>query len=198
METPKSKRGGARPGAGRKPKTGNAALPIERVAEQSNAAPKSIRTGRPSDFRQEFVKQAQGLCKLGATDQELADFFEVDVRTIYRWKATQDAFCQALKVGKQEADDRVERSLFARATGYEHNEVDIRVIANRVVQTPIRKFYPPDTAAAIFWLKNRRKEDWRDKIDHEHSGSIEMANMTDAQLDEEIRRRADSLGLTLQ
>ncbi len=51
--------------------------------------------------------------------------------------------------------------MFARATGYEHDEVDIRVIDRKVVQTKIRKFYPPDTAAAIFWLKNRRKEEWR-------------------------------------
>jgi hypothetical protein len=154
--------------------------------------------GHPTDFRQEFVKQAEGLCKLGATDQELADFFEVDVRTIYRWKATHDNFCQAIKAGKVEADDRVERSLFARANGYEHNEVDIRVVGGEIVQTPIRKFYPPDTAACIFWLKNRRKEQWRDKIEYEHSGSIDMENMTDERLEEQIKERAAKLGLMLQ
>lgn len=117
---------------------------------------------RPSKFKPEFVAQAEKLCRLGATDMELADFFDVDVRTLYRWKGEQEAFCQALKAGKGESDDRVERSLFARANGYEHDEVDIRVVAGEIVQTPIRKYYPPDTTAAIFWLKNRRPAEWRE------------------------------------
>ena len=118
--------------------------------------------GRPTKFKAEFTKQAEKLCALGATDIEMADFFGVDVRTLYRWKAEHDRFCQALKVGKEVADERVERSLFARANGYEHDEVDIRVVGGGIVQTPIRKFYPPDTTAAIFWLKNRRPKEWRE------------------------------------
>lgn len=133
---------------------------------------------RPTKFKKEFVAQAEKLCKLGATDIELADFFEVDVRTLYRWKGDNKEFCHALKAGKSEADDRVERSLFARANGYEHDEVDIRVIANQVVQTPIRKFYPPDTTAAIFWLKNRKSADWRDKVETEHSGHVQIGRVT--------------------
>lgn len=125
---------------------------------------------RPSKFKDIFVSQAEKLCKLGATDIEVADFFEVDVRTVYRWKTENDAFCQALKAGKSESDDRVERSLFARATGYEHDEVDIRVVGGEIVQTPIRKYYPPDTTACIFWLKNRKTEDWRDKVEHAGDG----------------------------
>lgn len=117
---------------------------------------------RPSKFKPEFIAQAEKLCKLGATDMELADFFEVEVRTLYRWKAENAEFCQSLKSGKDEADDRVERSLYARANGYEHDEVDIRVVQGGIVQTPIRKYYPPDTTAAIFWLKNRRAAEWRE------------------------------------
>lgn len=127
---------------------------------------------RPSKFKPEFIAQAEKLCRLGATDLEIADFLEVDVRTLYRWKGENAEFCQALKAGKDVADERVERSLFARANGYEHDEVDIRVIGGEVVQTPIRKFYPPDTTAAIFWLKNRRPAEWREKIDAVHSGDV--------------------------
>lgn len=123
-------------------------------------------TGRPSAFKPEFVEQAGKLCALGATDMELADFFKVDVRTLYRWKAENEAFCQSIKVAKDAADERVVRSLYARANGYEHDEVDIRVVEGQIVQTKIRKHYPPDSTAMIFWLKNRRKEDWRDKVDH--------------------------------
>ena len=127
---------------------------------------------RPTKFKEEYIPQAEKLCKLGATDMEIADFLEVDVRTLYRWKGENEAFCQALKAGKEVADARVERSLFARANGYEHDEVDIRVVAGEIKQTPIRKYYPPDTTAAIFWLKNRRPAEWRDKQEIEHKGGV--------------------------
>ena len=134
--------------------------------------------GRPSKYKSEYVEQAVKLCKLGATDIEIADFFDVEVRTLYRWKGEFEEFCQALKAGKEVSDERVERSLFARANGYEHDEVDIRVVDHTIVQTPIRKYYPPDTTAAIFWLKNRRPEQWRDKVETEHSGHIQIGRVT--------------------
>ncbi len=138
---------------------------------------------RPSKYRPEFVAQSKKLCKLGATDMEVADFFGVNVATLNRWKGEHPEFCASLKAGKASADDRVERSLFSRATGYEHDEVDIRVIMNRIVKTPIRKFYPPDTTAAIFWLKNRRPAEWRDKQELEHSGAVTLElSKDDAQL----------------
>jgi len=129
---------------------------------------------RPSKYRPEFVTQAEKLCKLGATDLEVADFFGINVATLYRWKGEHDEFCEALKSGKEASDNRVERSLFSRATGYEHDEVDIRVVKDRIVKTPIRKFYPPDTTAAIFWLKNRKPAEWRDKQELEHSGAVTL------------------------
>lgn len=129
---------------------------------------------RPTKFKPEYITQAEKLCALGATDIELADFFGVDIRTLYRWKADNDEFCHALKAAKEVADERVERSLFARANGYEHDEVDIRVVGGQLVQTPIRKFYPPDTTAAIFWLKNRRPDQWREKQDVQHTGVVNL------------------------
>jgi hypothetical protein len=132
---------------------------------------------RPSKFKEEFIPQAEKLCKLGATDMEVADFFEVDVRTLYRWKGENEAFCQALKAGKDVADERVERSLYARANGYEHNEADIRVVGGKIVQTPIRKYYAPDTTACIFWLKNRKPAEWRDKVETEHSGTVQIGRV---------------------
>lgn len=128
-------------------------------------------TGRPSLYLPEYAEAARKQCEEGATDQELADYFEVSVRTLYRWKNTFPEFCQALKAAKAPADERVERSLFERAIGYERDEVDIRVVGGEVVQTPIRKFYPPDTTAAIFWLKNRKPDLWRDKTETALTGA---------------------------
>lgn len=128
--------------------------------------------GRPSQYRDEYADQAHKLAVLGATDQEIADFFEIDVRTVYRWKHDHEAFCQALKAGKEVADERVERSLYQKAIGYEQDEVKIFMPggASAPVYAPFRAKIAPDTTAAIFWLKNRRSQEWRDKQDHEHSG----------------------------
>lgn len=145
---------------------------------------------RPSKYKPEFQEQAAKLCQLGATDVEIADFFSVDVRTLYRWKGEFPEFCQALKVAKEVADERVERSLFARANGYEHDEVDIRVVSGEIVQTQIRKFYPPDTTAAIFWLKNRRPETWRDVRDVNMNVKRDASELTD----EELQRIATGSG----
>jgi hypothetical protein len=126
--------------------------------------------GRPTSFKPEFVPQAEKLCRLGATDLDIADFFGVDVRTLYRWKTTNEAFCHALKSGKGGSDARVERSLYHRAVGYTFDTVKIFQFQGRVVETPYREHVPPDTTAAIFWLKNRRPQEWRDRREHEHSG----------------------------
>lgn len=117
---------------------------------------------RPEKWKDEFLAVIEGACRLGATDIEVADMLSVSVRTLNYWKSQKPEVVKALKVGKNEADDRVERSLFARANGYEHDEVDIRVVGGAIVQTPIRKYYAPDTTAAIFWLKNRKPEMWRE------------------------------------
>ncbi|WP_079246883.1 hypothetical protein [Sphingomonas turrisvirgatae] len=121
--------------------------------------------GRPTAYRDEFVEQAKKLCELGATDMELADFFEVDVSTIYRWKIAHPEFCEALIAGKDACDDRVERSLYNRAVGYSFPAVKIFMPANAEapVYAPYTEHVPPDTGAAMSWLKNRRGDKWREK-----------------------------------
>lgn len=124
--------------------------------------------GRLSTYQDKFAKQAQKACEAGFTDKEIAELLGCDQSTLYRWKAEHEEFAQALKAGKEKADDRVELSLYHRATGYSHPEVDIRVIDGQIVKTELIKHYPPDTTAAIFWLKNRRKDEWRDKQEVAH------------------------------
>lgn len=121
--------------------------------------------GRPTKYETRFNKQAQKLCLLGYTDKELADFFEVNEDTIYEWKIKHKRFSDSIKKGKELADIKVADSLYKRANGYSHPDTDIKVIDGKVVQTKMIKHYPPDTAAAIFWLKNRQKRKWRDKVE---------------------------------
>lgn len=128
--------------------------------------------GRPTVFKDEFVEQAEKLCMLGATDDEIANFFNVSTRTVYRWKNENERFCQALKVGKEAADNRVERSLYQRALGYTHDEEKIFLHEGEAVRVDTVKHYPPDTTAGIFWLKNRRSQEWRDKQEVEVTGNF--------------------------
>lgn len=133
--------------------------------------------GRPTDYKKSFAKQAEKLCLLGATDDELADFFEVHRSTIYRWKHEHSDFCDAIKSGKEASDERVERSLYQKATGYnvkEQQAIKVKLEQHRegVEVVDVERHVPADTTAAIFWLKNRRSGAWRDKQDIEHSGTI--------------------------
>lgn len=126
--------------------------------------------GRPSDYKDEYVEQAYKLCLLGATDEELADFFGVVVKTLHNWRNEHPEFLQSTIDGKKMADANVASRLYQRAMGYEHADVHVTAYQGAVTMTPIRKYYPPDTPAASLWLRNRQPDKWRDKLDHEHTG----------------------------
>lgn len=155
------------------------------------------RTGRPSVFKTEFVEQAEKLCVLGATDAEIADFFKINVGTLYRWKGQHPQFCEALKSGKAASDDRVERSLYHKAIGYTFDAVKIMQYEGAPVIVPYKEHVPPDTTAAIFWLKNRRRNDWRDIQRVEHGEAGEFDRLADNELLSDLRADAKLLGIPL-
>jgi len=128
------------------------------------ASKKSNRpVGRPSKFKSKFARQMAVAARLGGTDEQMAEMLGVSVDSIMRWKQKHPGFCEALKLGKDEADDRVERSLFERATGYSHPDVHISNFQGDITVTPITKHYAPDATSCIFWLKNRRPAEWRER-----------------------------------
>ncbi len=126
--------------------------------------------GRPTDYREEYPEQARKYCLLGATNEELAKFFEVATSTIELWMTKYPKFSGAVKEGREVADAEIAQSLYHRAKGYSHPEDKILQANGLPLIVPTTKHYPPDTAAAIIWLKNRQRTKWRDKIDHEHGG----------------------------
>lgn len=152
--------------------------PATKKAPGKKAAPKKPQAkekgraaGRPSAYRPEFAEQAYKLCLLGATDAKLAEFFNVSESTLNLWKKQSPEFSESMARGKDRADAEIAESLFHRAKGYSHPEVDIRVVDHAIVQTPLIKHYPPDTPAASLWLRNRQPKLWRDKIDAELTGA---------------------------
>jgi transcriptional regulator with XRE-family HTH domain len=128
--------------------------------------------GRQSSFKEEYSEQAYKLCLLkDFTDDELAKFFGVAVRTLQYWKKGHPEFKAAIERGKAIADSEVALSLYQRAIGYEHDDVHITNYLGKIIKTKIKKHYPPDPTSMIFWLKNRQRFDWRDKIDHSLTGA---------------------------
>ena len=98
---------------------------------------------------------------LGATLAEIATLLEISFPTLLSWRDKHPEFRAALLEGKEIADARVAKSLYRRAIGYNHPDTHVCVIDGQVIQTPIVKHYPPDTAAAFIWLQNRRRGDWK-------------------------------------
>lgn len=148
-------------------------------------------SGRPTSYKPEFCLQALKLCNLGATDVELADFFDTGTAQIGRWRIRYPEFADACKTGKDALDERVEQALYHRAIGYSYDTVKILADGTKV---PYREYCPPDTAAAFIWLKNRRRDTWRDRKEVEVGGPGDFDRMTDDELKTLIAERVARIG----
>ena len=155
------------------------------------------KTGRKSSYQDAFANQALKLALLGAKDEELADFFGVDVSTINRWKKKYPEFCESLKKGKDIADSNVASKLYNRAIGYDFEETHtVRKNGLVVGEKHIKKHQPADTTAAIFWLKNRQPEKWRDRKELQIGNQLgdDLESMTDEELRSIIRGEKEQSG----
>ncbi|ARK13030.1 terminase [Fibrella sp. ES10-3-2-2] len=122
----------------------------------------SYSPGRPSDYQPAYDEQARKLCLLGATDEELADFFQIAESTLYKWKNEHPSFSDSIQRGKIIADAEIAESLYNRAKGYSHPDTHFSTYEGEVTATDTVKHYPPDTQAASLWLRNRQPKKWRD------------------------------------
>jgi len=124
--------------------------------------------GRPTDYRKAYDKLAYKFCLLGATNEDLARSFEVNISSIKEWMKVHPSFSASIKEGRETADANVANSLYRRAIGYEHKSS--KIVLDRKGVWQVKEFtehYPPDATSAIFWLKNRRPDEWREKLDIE-------------------------------
>ena len=158
------------------------------------------KNGRPSKFDQltDLEKaNLERMAKKGFTDAEMAEFIGVTEQTLNNWKKAKPKFFESLKDWKAEADHKVERSLYERATGFICKEDKIFNNNGKEMIVPTEKHYPPDTTACIFWLKNRDKENWRDKVDLGGGLDICKKDMTDKEVDEALIKKAELLGIDI-
>lgn len=130
---------------------------------------------RPTKYRPDYPRQAKALCKLGATDKDLADAFSVSELTINRWKLEFPEFRKSLTRDKDQVDGQVQQRLFMRAMGYSQEAVKHMVVAGKLRTIKYTERFPPDVTACIFWLKNRQPALWRDKPEGVTGDSEELA-----------------------
>jgi transcriptional regulator with XRE-family HTH domain len=105
------------------------------------------------------------LATLGLTDEQIADVLGIATATLSDYKNKHPEFSEALKAGKAISDQKVVESLYKRATGYSHPETKVFCNEGEITTVNVVRHHPPDTTACIFWLKNRDKENWRDKVE---------------------------------
>lgn len=135
----------------------------------------------------------QGWAADGYQDKQIAEGIGISRETYYQWLKKYTDFSDAIKKGRDVCDYQVQNELFRRATGYWTEEIKeeeiltelgVMVVAKR---TKVKKFVPGDTTAQIFWLKNRKPEEWKDKREEK----IDMDNQITVQFEGELDDYAD-------
>lgn len=120
--------------------------------------------GRPSKYDPSYPKIAANLCRtFGAIDEQLADFFGVNVDSIYEWKKNYPEFSEAIASAKEFSNFEIEKSLYHRAKGYSHPAVKIMQFEGQPIKVPYTEHYPPDVKACELWLTNRDSKRWKAK-----------------------------------
>lgn len=152
---------------------------------------------------EEGLLKIEGWARDGLTDEQIAKNIGIGTRTLYEWKNKFPQIMQSLKRGKEVVDRQVENALLKRALGYRYDEVTKESVERLNPETKrpepvmvetkrVTKEVQPDTTAAIFWLKNRKPEQWRDKKETELSGGVTVNNPFDELSIEELRKLARS------
>lgn len=129
-------------------------------------------TGGKTKYNDEMKARVIELASEGKTDNEIAHEIGVARSTLSLWKIKHEDLSDSLKEMKADADSTVEASLYQRACGY--SNIETKVFCNakgEVTEVNVVKNYPPDPVAAIFWLKNRQPDKWRDKQEFVSDGA---------------------------
>jgi hypothetical protein len=146
--------------------------------------------GRPTTYRPDHCDLAREHCLLGATNDELAEVFEVAPRTIENWIAHHPDFAAAVRKGRRRADAKVAASLYARAIGFQHKVERTFLCHGEPKSFSVTVAYPPDTQACIFWLRNRRRQTWRDVPNDPPAETVDDLALLDA-AGESVRHHDD-------
>lgn len=116
-------------------------------------------------LEQDSLLMVEGWARQGLTDEQISKNMSISYSTFREWKKKYSALSAALKKGKAPVDFEVENALLKRALGFEYEETEtiIEEVDGKQKKRikKIKKVALPETSAAIFWLKNRKPEQWR-------------------------------------
>lgn len=152
--------------------------------------------GRPSKIVKVDFRQVEELAGLGLTEKQIGMVLGVTAATVDNWKKHPEFLC-ALKTGKAKADSQVVRSLYERAKGYSHEEEVVFCHQGQIITHTVTKHYPPDPTSMIFWLKNRDKANWRDKVEVDHGLQDDMLEKYKEMKTDELIRTSKDIARTL-
>lgn len=126
----------------------------------------------------EGLIRIQGWARDGLTNNQIAEKIGISKQTFYDWQKRYPDFSDSLKRGKEVIDRKVENALLKRALGYSYDEItEITDEKGRTTTKVITKQVIPDTTAQIFWLKNRKPNEWREKREVEINNEQQSSAM---------------------
>lgn len=114
----------------------------------------------------------QGWARDGLTDEQISKNMGIGSTTLYRWMNEHREIREAIKKGRKPLDLLVENALLKSALGYDVEEETWERKFNRntnewdmICTKKTKKHIPPSNTAQIFWLKNRKPNEWKDRTD---------------------------------
>ena len=146
----------------------------------------------------EGLLRLQGWARDGLSDEQIAANMGITDSTFYEWKKKYSEISEALKEGKDAVDRQVENALLKSALGYKYDEVtkelrDDELVVTKVVHKEVQR----NTTAQIFWLKNRKRAEWRDRVENAitgaDGGAVKVETLTDADVDARIKELESKL-----
>ncbi|WP_278948558.1 helix-turn-helix domain-containing protein [Megasphaera elsdenii] len=146
----------------------------------------------------EGLLRLQGWARDGLSDEQIAANMGISIATLYNWKRDHLEILEALKEGKDAVDRQVENALLKSALGYKYDEVTKELRDDELVVTKVvHKEVQPNTTAQIFWLKNRKRAEWRDRVENAltgaDGGAVKVEMLTDADVDARIKELESKL-----
>jgi len=128
--------------------------------------------GKYADWvTEEGLLLIEGWARDGLTNEDIAKNIGINPDTLYTWMKRFPEISEALKKGKEVIDRKVENALLKAALGYDFEE---EAMTKDGLVKSLKKVAHPNTTALIFWLKNRKPEQWRDKQDVNHEGGFDV------------------------
>lgn len=122
----------------------------------------------------EGLIEIEGWARDGLTDKQISHNIGCAESTFNEWKKKFPELMESLKKGKEVVDRQVENALLKSALGYEYYE---EAVTNTGEVVKVLKHSKPNTTAQIFWLKNRKTKEWRDRQDIEMSGELKTGKL---------------------